>query len=235
MKNKCVVLMPASQYRIKSLHEHVDIIEGVDSKVFAGARIGCNLSLAECYKERLNKYTYQDIIISCSDKEYHEYYKWNIEHNRNIVITVIDNKLSKAPEYLSIDLDFIEIRRCSKGGGSGFGPNGYGYKWNVTKTDLDNGWLHSAFYIHFDTKVAKDNFAKWWYSDKKGKSLASKVMSGLPFSTCSAYESVAIPQIEWQNIHINQKELWDKGLYDEAVLSEMGLKWKDGVITNLLY
>ena len=26
-------------------------------------------------------------------------------------------------------------------------------------------------------------------------------------------------------IHINQKELWDKGNYDEAVLSEMDLKW----------
>ena len=42
-----------------------------------------------------------------------------------------------------------------------------------------------------------------------------------------------IPQIDWSNIHINQKELWDKGLYDEAVLSEMGLKFdENGVIVK---
>jgi hypothetical protein len=36
---------------------------------------------------------------------------------------------------------------------------------------------------------------------------------------------IAIPQLDWSSIHINQKELWDKGLYDEAVLAEMGLKY----------
>ena len=73
--NKCVVLMPASQYRIKSIYEYVGSIEGVDSRVFKGARIGCNLSLAECYKNRANKYTYRGILLACSDKEYSEYYK----------------------------------------------------------------------------------------------------------------------------------------------------------------
>ena len=42
----------------------------------------------------------------------------------------------------------------------------------------------------------------------------------------------AIPQIDWENIHINQKELCEKGLYDEAVLSEMGLKMENGVIVK---
>ena len=78
--------MPASQYRIKNLYEYVDSIEGVDSRVFKDICMGCNLSLAECYKNRANKYTYRDIILACSDKEYLEYYKWNIEHDRNIVI-----------------------------------------------------------------------------------------------------------------------------------------------------
>ena len=223
--------MPASQYRIKSLYEHVGIIEGVDSRVFTDAIIVCNLSLAECYKERLNKYTYQSIMLACSGKEYHEYYKWNIEHNRNIVIIGIDNKLSKAPEYLSTDLDFIEIRRCGKCGGGGYGIGGYGYRWNVTKTDLDNGWLHSAFYIHFDTKVSKDNFAKWWYSGKKGESLASKALIETPISTCSSIVSYAIPQLDWENTSNNP--LWKEGKYDEAVLSEMGLKFdENGVIVK---
>ena len=229
--NKCVVLMPASQYRIKSLYEYVDNIEGVDSRVFKDARIGCNLSLTECYKNRANKYTYRDILLACSDREYYEYYKWNIEHDRNIVIKRADNILFTAPDSLSLDLDFINTTRCSKSGGGGFGPGGYGYKWNVAKTDLNNGRIAFAFSIHFNTKLAKDNFTKWWYYGRK--QLASKVVMGAPFSSISGSASFVIPQIDWLNIHINQKELWDKGLYDEAVLAEMGLKFdENGVIVK---
>ena len=49
-------------------------------------------------------------------------------------------------------------------------------------------------------------------------------MCGLPFSTYSAYGSVAIPQLDWE--HISDTDLWKEGKYDEAVLSEMGLKWE---------
>ena len=231
--NKCVVLMPASQYRIKSLYEYVDNIEGVDSRVFKDARIGCNLSLAECYKNRANKYTYRDILLACSDKEYLEYYKWNIEHDRNIAIKRADNILFTAPDSLSPDLDFVNTARCCKVDGSGFCRGGYGYKWNVTKTDLNNGRLTFAFSIHFNTKLAKDNFAKWWYYGRKGERLASKVVIGAPLSTITRNASFVIPQIDWENIHINQKELWDKGDYDNAVLNEMGLKFdENGVIVK---
>ena len=231
--NKCVVLMPASQYRIRGLYEYVDNIEGMDSRVFKGAIIGCNLSLAECYKNRANKYTYRDILMACSDKEYSEYYKWNIEHDRNIVIKRADNILFTALDSLSLDLDFVSTTRCCKDGGSGFSHGGYGYKWNVTKTGLDNGRIASTFSIHFNTKLAKDNFAKWWYYGRKGERLASKVVTGVPSGAISGTASFAIPQIDWENIHINQKELWDKGLYDEAVLSEMGLKFdENGVIVK---
>ena len=228
--NKCVVLMPVSQYKIKSLYEYVGSIEGVDSRVFKGARIGCNLTLAECYKNRANKYTYRDIILACSDKEYLEYYKWNIEHDRNIVIKRADNILFTEPDRLSPDLDFIETTRCSKGGGSGFGPGGYGYKWNVTKTDLNNGRIAFAFSIHFNTKLAKDNFAKWWYYGRKYEGLASKVVIGVSFSSISGNASFVIPQIDWE--HISDNELWKAGNYDEAVLSEMGLKMENGVIVK---
>ena len=228
--NKCVVLMPASQYRIKSLYEYVDSIEGVDSRVFKGVRLGCNLSLAECYKNRANKYTYRDILLASSDKEYLEYYKWNIEHNRNIVIKRADNILFTAPDSLSPDLDFIETTRCCKDSGGGFGPGGYGYKWNVTKTDLNNGRIAFAFSIHFNTKLAKDNFAKWWYNGGKGKQLASKVVMGAPFSSIAGNASFVIPQIDWE--HISDNELWKAGKYDEAVLSEMGLKMENGVIVK---
>ena len=224
MKNKCIVLMPASQYRIKKLYEHVNSIEGTDGIVFTDAKIKGNLSVAECYKEILNKYTYQDIMIACSDKEYYEYYKWNIEHNRNLVIKRIDNAFPKPPEYLSVELDFIGTPRAGRHGGSLFGKGSYGYKWNITKTDLDNGWIHMALCIHFDTKLSKDNFAKWWYSGKKGESLASKALIGTPFSTYTISSSYAIPQLDWGRISDN--ELWKAGKYDEAVLNVMGLKWE---------
>ena len=232
--NKCVVLMPAPQCRIKRLYEYVGSIEGVDSRVFKDAHIGCNLSLAECYKNRTNKYTYRDILLACSDKEYSEYYKWNIEHDRNIVIKRAENILFTAPDSLSLDLDFIEITRCcTVDEGGGFCLGGYGYKWNVTKTDLNNGQIASAFSIHFNTKLAKDNFAKWWYYGRKGERLAGKVVPGVPLSSISRSVSFVIPQIDWENIHINQKELWDKGDYDNAVLSEMGLKFdENGVIVK---
>ena len=228
--NKCVVLMPAPQYRIKRLYEYVGSIEGVDSRVFEDARIGCNLSLAECYKNRANKYTYRGILLACSDKEYSEYYKWNIEHDKNIVIKGADNILFTAPDSLSLDLDFIEITRCSKAGGGGFCLGGYGYKWNVTKTGLNNGQIAFAFSIHFNTKLAKDNFAKWWYYGRKGERLASKVVMGAPFSSISGSASFVIPQIDWENI--SNSSLWKAGNYDDAVLNEMGLKWKDGVIVK---
>ena len=229
--NKCVVLMPASQYRIKSLYKYVDNIEGVDSRVFKDARIGCNLSLAECYKNRANKYTYRGILLACSDKEYSEYYKWNIEHDRNIVIKRADNILFTAPDSLSLDLDFINTSRCCKDGGSGFCHGGYGYKWNVTKTDLNNDLITSVASIHFNTKLAKDNFAKWWYYGRKGERLASKVVIGGPLSSISRNASFVIPQIDWESI--SNSSLWKVGNYDEAVLSEMGLKFdENGVIVK---
>ena len=231
--NKCVVLMPAAQYRIKSLYEYVGSIEGVDSRVFKDAHIGGNLSLAECYKNRTNKYTYRGILLACSDREYLEYYKWNIEHDRNIVIKRADNILFTAPDSLSLDLDFIEAARCcTDDDGGGFCLGGYGYKWNVTKTDLNNGRTTIVASIHFNTKLAKDNFAKWWYYGRKGERLAGKVVTGVPLSSISGNASFVIPQIDWSNIHINQKELWDKGNYDDAVLSEMGLKMENGVIVK---
>ena len=230
--NKCVVLMPASQYRIKSLYEYVDSIEGVDSRVFKDAGIGCNLSLAECYKNRTNKYTYRGILLACSDRKYYEYYKWNIEHDRNIVIKRADNILSTAPDSLSLDLDFIEITRCCNiSGGGGFCLGGYGYKWNVAKTDLNNGQIITVASIHFNTKLAKDNFAKWWYYGRKGERLAGKVVTGVPFSFITRNASFVIPQIDWESI--SNSSLWKAGNYDEAVLSEMGLKFdENGVIVK---
>ena len=105
------------------------------------------------------------------------------------------------------------------------------YKWVMIANCII--WLSTAAganiaCIHFNTKLAKDNFCKYAYSytyfnNDKSDCLASKTIAGANFAGTSGEMYFAIPQINWENIHINQKELWDKGLYDEAVLSEMGL------------
>ena len=79
---------------------------------------------------------------------------------------------------------------------------------------------------------AKQNFSTWWYYGKKKEKLASKVLLGTNNVHMSGTSYYAIPQIDWTNIHINQKALWDQGLYDEAVLAEMGLKMENGVIVK---
>ena len=224
--------MPLSQYKAKGLYKHVGSFELADSKLFEDAVITENLSICTLKKNIVDRYSWTDLVLKSVDQRYIEYYKWNIEHDRNIVIKRADNILFTAPDGLSLDLDFINTTRCSKIGGGGFGPGGYGYKWNVAKTDLNNGRIAFAFSIHFNTKLAKDNFVKWWYYGRKGERLASKVVMGVPFSSIAGNASFLIPQIDWENIHINQKELWDKGDYDNAVLSEMSLKMENGVIVK---
>ena len=95
----------------------------------------------------------------------------------------------------------------------------------MAKTDLNNGQIITVASIHFNTKLAKDNFAKWWYYGRKGERLAGKVVTGVPFSFITRNASFVIPQIDWE--HISDSPLWKAGNYDEAVLSEMGLKFDE--------
>lgn len=71
------------------------------------------------------------------------------------------------------------------------------------------------------TKEKRKSLGSFYTPD----SLASKVCLGIHLAEMSSTYNMWIPQIDWSNIHINQKELWDKGDYDNAVLSEMSLKW----------
>jgi len=224
------VLMPLSQYK-KNLHKHVENFELVDPKLFKDAVITENLCICTLRKKEINKYSWMDLVLGSVDQRYIEFYKWNIEHNKGLSM---EYNRDKPRSLFNIDLDFIETSRCSaNAGGAGFGPNGYGYRWNVTKENIGSGWLTNAGVIHFDTKSAKNNFAKWWYNGKKWESFASKVALGTKISNMIGKYFFFIPQIGWSNIHINQKELWDKGDYDNAVLSEMELKFdENGVIVK---
>ena len=227
--NKCVCLQPLSQYKKKELYRHVETLELADPKLFEDAVITENLCICALKKECVDKYTWLDLTLKSVNQKYIEYYKWNIKHNKGLHMT---QKVNMKPENFDVNLDFIESSRlCSPFQGGGFGQNGFGYRWNVL---YDNSSMNAGIgHIHFATKQAKDNFCKYWYNGKRGESLASKVVLGMHIISIALDYYFFIPQIDWSNIHINQKELWDRGLYDEAVLSEMGLKWNEnGVIVK---
>lgn len=224
--NKCVILMPVYQYRSKKLYRHVETFELANPKLFEDAVITENLCICTLKKKEINKYSWMDLVLKSVDQRYIEFYKWNIEHNIGLVPKQIrDEQL--LPENLNSHRNewFIESLRCStNGGGGGFGEGGGGYKWNILGEVLSTKFV---FMLELGSTNAKENFCKWWYNGKKWESMASRVILGTRNDNFIGSSYFAIPQIDWSNIHISQKELWDKGLYDEAVLAEMHLKWND--------
>ena len=132
-------------------------------------------------------------------------------------------------------MDFIETKRlCAPKnlGGSGFGKDGCGYKFNVLKEGYEEKWIKGVATIHFNHPIEKDNFSKWWYSSPKEEGLSSKVLVGVNLVTVSRVTSFAIPQIDWETI--SDDPLWKEGKYDEAVLDTMGLRWEDNSKTKLI-
>lgn len=215
---KAVVIQPLNEYKKQNLFEHIETFELADSKIFGDAVITENLNISIVTKKKQNKFNWQELVLESCDQNFRKFYDWNIAHNRGIVMT---QKVYQKPEDFDVYKDFWESSRCfSSKGGSGFGKGGGGYKWNVLydTSEVNAGIGH----IRFNTKKEKDNFSKWWYSDKKGISLASKVVLGLRV-VCAALEYYFfIPQIDWETI--DQHPLWSTDV-DAAVLDTMGLKW----------
>ena len=224
-----VCLQPLSQYKKKELYRHVKTFELADSKLFEDAVITENLCICTLKKDIADKYSWMDLVLKSVDQRYIEYYKWNVKHNKGLTMKRSDYK---PVSYFDKDLDFLETARCTKPAGGGFGKNGIGYKWNILH-DCSSVNSHIG-QITFTTAKARDNFAICWYSgDNNRKHLLGRVIAGVHLDEASSEYYFAIPQIDWENIHINQKELWDKGLYDDAVLNEMGLKFdENGVIVK---
>ena len=224
-----VCLQPLSKYKKKELYRHVETFELAGSKLFEDAVITENLCICTLKKGIADKYSWMDLVLKSVDQRYIEYYKWNIKHNKGLFMK---QSKYKSVSYFDTKLDFLETSRCfAAAGGSGFGSNGLGYRWNVlhnySSVNAHNGQ------IRMPSERARDNLAIFWYNGKKGESFISKVILGVHLDEASSEYYFAIPQIDWSNIHINQKELWDKGLYDEAVLAEMGLKFdENGVIVK---
>ena len=224
-----VCLQPLSKYKKKELYKHVETFELAGSKLFEDAVITENLCICTLKKDIADKYSWMDLVLKSVDQRYIEYYKWNIKHNKGLFMK---QSKYKSVSYFDTKLDFLETSRCfAAAGGGGFGKNGLGYRWNIlhnySSVNAHNGQ------IRMPSERARDNLAIFWYNGKKGESFISKVILGVHLDEASSEYYFAIPQIDWSNIHINQKELWDKGLYDEAVLAEMGLKFdENGVIVK---
>ena len=76
------------------------------------------------------------------------------------------------------------------------------------------------------SEQARDNLAICWYSgDNSRKHLLGRAIAGVHLDEASSEYYFAIPQIDWE--HISDNELWKAGNYDNAVLSEMGLKFDE--------
>ena len=220
--------MPLSQYKKKDLYKYVKTFELANPKVFEDAVITENLCICTLKKENADKCSWLDLVLKSVDQKYIEYYKWNIENNRGLSMK---RSSYKPVSYFDTKLDFLETSRCFKSVGGGFGKGGLGYRWNILH-DYSSVNAHNG-QIRMPSEQARDNLAICWYNgDNSRKHLLGKVIAGVHLDEASSEYYFAIPQIDWSNIHINQKELWDKGLYDEAVLSEMGLKMENGVIVK---
>jgi hypothetical protein len=218
--------MPLSQYK-KSLYRHVETFELANSKLFADASVTNGLLIAKLHKdEPLSYKTFEDMLINAVDIKYRSFVEYNRLHNIGLRMGREDGK---SPEMFDIDKDFIDTSLCLayyKGAGYHSKEN-FGYKWNILKSGYETGWGYHLGVIHFSSKLAKDNYCKYAYNytTDKYNCLHSKILCAINGSEIGNPYYFAIPQLDWSTIHINQKELWNKGLYDEAVLAEMGLKY----------
>ena len=221
-----VCLMPLAQYKTNERDKYINYFEVVNNHSF-DAVISGNLCITTS-QSKDNRKTYEDFLFDGFNQNYRAFYEWNRRNDKGLEVCRKDNK---PYTDFDIDLDFIETNRlCAPKnlGGSGFGKDGCGYKFNVLKEGYEEKWIKGVALIHLNSQKEKDNFSKWWYSAPKEKGLSSKMVIGLNMVTISNLIKYAIPQIDWEKI--SDHPLWKEGKYDEAVLDTMGLKWEGDII-----
>lgn len=220
-----VVLMPLSQYKRKDLYKHVESFELADPSVFEDAAVTKNLCICLLKKSIADRYNWDSLLFNSFDNRYKEFYRWNIDHNIGLSWKGANYK---KPEDFDIETDFIDCSRwVNEMKGSGYHPkSGFGYAYNVIGSGYINKWGSDLAYLRLPSKPAKINFSKYAYNySNKRDCLASKVAAGLFVAHANEEVYMLVPQIDWENISNNP--LWKAENYDEAVLSEMGLKWNE--------
>ena len=142
---------------------------------------------------------------------------------RILPVVFKDVSIQTKPEDFDFDRDYVDMNRLVNWD-TGFmdGGTGQGYIWNVARRkEIKTAGVVA---IRFETPKGRENFTTWAYSDVKN-GLANKLMWGLNKQTTSSLCYIAIPQVDWENIH--ETHLWKNTDYDGSVLKEMGLKWSE--------
>ena len=234
-----VCLQPLSQYKKKELYKHVDSFELADPSLFEDATVQKDLCICTLKKSAVSNISYFDMQNKLYNTIYGlgTFFEYNYKHQRpDLIVSRQDglkpdsnNNVVISKVCYTVNNVFLDQDRCVHQGNVGYHSKGsWSYDWNINNNiniTFGTGIVAIVF-----TNGGKENYCKYAYNytgtnDKTATSLASKALTSISAEHLSGNYFFAIPQIDWSNIHINQKELWDKGLYDEAVLSEMGLKW----------
>lgn len=228
---RCVVLMPLSCYKKKSdeLWRYVVSMELADPKMFADATITDNLCICTLRGAVVDKFeSYDAMAMESYDPKFKAFFEVNISLHSNTITDILTNAAIR--DNWSDDTTFVESHRTGK---DGVYKDSWGKKFNLYKSltmdDLPHINDHTirGFIVNFRKPIGKIDFTNWWY---KGK-LADSIIHSMHFDGSPV---IAIPQIDWESI--SDHPLWKEGKYDEAVLSEMNLRWndkKDGVEENI--
>lgn len=237
--NEFSILMPLAQYKSASLNKH-KLCEYINTMEIIGgggfdASITNNNSIVTLLENPVEEHNYSYWWKESFDPRYKEFYLWNIKHNKGLAMKSYHGKHLLD---FNVDTDFIEMTRyISFAKGYGYhnkNEKSSSYRWNILRDTSVKDISHLGV-LHFETKEAKDNYSKYAYnySSDKYDCLESKILCGVNMTETSEALFFIIPQIDWNNINISQKELWDQGLYDEAVLAEMHLKWESDTIVKI--
>ena len=229
-----VCLMPTSQYKKKELYRRVETFELADPKLFEDAVITENLCICTLKKEYVDNYTWQDLAMASYDQRYIEYYRYN-SANYGKYLDFKFKIIGRTPEAgykiiegLDIKRQIFIHRRCTHGINKT--GDSYFHKVNTGKISYldipfvgnararDGGyanymWAMSSIILL--SQKARDNCGAWISSS----AAIDNIMAGLH---TDGTIKLCWPQIDWENI--SNSPLWKAGNYDEAVLSEMGLK-----------
>ena len=241
--NKCVCLMPLSQYKKKELYRYVDSFELADPSLFEDVVITENLSVCVLKADIVDKYTWLDLAMESYDQRYIEYYKYNsVNYGKYLdfkfkIIGKTPEAGYKIVEGLGIKKQIFIHRRCTHGINKT--RDSYFYKVNTSKISyLDipfvgnvkakdgsyANYMWAMSSIILPSQKARDNCGFWINSS----AVIGNIMMGLHTDGTTR---LCWPQIDWE--HISDSPLWKAGNYDEAVLSEMGLKFdENGVIVK---
>jgi hypothetical protein len=236
---KYSILMPLAQYKSAEVQGH-KLCEYINTMTLVGgdgfdAHITNNNCITTLLADPVSEHTYLYWWQESFDPRYKEFYQWNINHNRGLVMKSYHGKSLKE---FDVDTDFVEMTRyVSYAKGYGYhnkNEKSSSYRWNILKDTTTKDIGHLGV-LKLGSAIAKENYTKFAYNYTTDKydCLESKILCGTNMTETSEALFFIIPQIDWDTIHIMQKVLWDAGKYDEAVLSEMGLKWDGDTIVKV--